>query len=164
MALQRITPGLSKETKVTPKKKFYSDIDLSFAPKTGSPDIYGNYSGDIYKKLDANAVLQAVETILLTNTLEKPFEPSFGADLRSILFESDTDYSEAFITEQIRIQIARWEPRATVVKIQYLSGGELINSGISSLRNVLDNTIEIVIDLEINNKGFTSSINLNRFR
>mgnify|MGYP003681201890 CR=1 FL=1 len=66
MALQIVTPGLSKETRVTTKKKFYSDIDLSFSPKTGSPDADGNYSGDIYKKLDARAVTQAVENILLS--------------------------------------------------------------------------------------------------
>ena len=164
MALQRVTPGLSKETKVTTKNKFYSDIDLSFTPKTGSKDSDGNYSGDIYKKIDANAVAQAVENVLLTNTLEKPFNPSFGADLRSMLFESDNDYSESFITTQIINQIERWEPRAKVMRVHYYSGSDLIQSGISSLRTALDNTVQIVVDLEINNKGFSTSINLNRFR
>jgi len=164
MALQRVTPGLSKETKVTTKKKLYSDIDLSFTPKTGSPDADGNFTGDIFKKLDARAVLQAVESILLTNTLEKPFQPSFGADLRSMLFESDTSYSEAFVTEQISNQIKRWEPRAKVTSVKYYSGNELISRGISSLRSAIYNTVQIVVDLEINNKGFSSSINLNRFR
>ena len=58
MALQRISPGLTKSTKVTTKKKFYSDIDLSFTPKTGSPDENGVYTGDIYKKEDQNSIPQ----------------------------------------------------------------------------------------------------------
>ena len=164
MALQRVTPGLSKETRVTTKNRFYSDIDLSFSPKTGSPDADGNYSGDIYKKLDARAVTQAVENILLTNTLEKPFQPTFGANLRSMLFSLDTDYSEAFLTDMIETSIKRWEPRAKVLEVHYYSGDELIRAGIANFGSYVSNEVSIIIELEINNKGFSTTINLNRFR
>jgi len=164
MALQRVTPGLSKETRVTTKKKFYSDIDLSFTPKAGSPDANGNYSGDIYKKLDARAVVQAVENILLTNTLEKPFQPEFGTNLRGMLFELTTDYSESFITTMIENSIARWEPRAKVLRIRYYAGDELIRAGIAKFGSYVSNEVSIIIELEINNKGFSTTINLNRFR
>ena len=164
MALQRVTPGLSKETRVTAKKKFYSDIDLSFSPKTGSPDADGNYSGDIYKKLDARAVTQAVENILLTNTLEKPFQPTFGANLRSMLFSLDTDYSEAFITDMIETSIKRWEPRAKVLEVHYYAGDELIRAGIANFGSYVSNEVSVIVELEINNKGFSTTINLNRFR
>ena len=67
---------------VTTRNRKYSDLDLTFAART---------TGDIFKKTDAAAVKQSVKTILQTNFGEKPFQPNFGADLRSRLFENFTD-------------------------------------------------------------------------
>lgn len=164
MALQRVTPGLSKGTKVTTKKKLYSDIDLSFTPKSGSPDAEGNYSGDIYKKLDYRAVQQAVENLLLTNTQEKPFQPSFGANLREMMFEPSAEYSISFLTDRIVTSLERWEPRASVTSVEFYSGDELLSAGIANIGSYVSNTVHIVVEFEINNKGFKTSINMNRFR
>lgn len=164
MALQKITAGLNKDTQVTNKKKFYSDIDLTFTPKAGSPDADGNFSGDLYKKVDLRAVEQAVQNILLTNTYEKPFEPSFGANIQGMLFETTANYSESMLTDRIRNEIIRWEPRAKVLDVKYYTGDTLIRSGVSSLNDEIDYTVRIVVDLQINNKGFKTSLTLNRFR
>jgi len=164
MALQRVTPGLSKGTKVTAKKKFYSDIDLSFTPKVGSPDTEGNFSGDIYKKLDYRAVQQSVENLLLTNTLEKPFEPSFGANLREMLFEHSAEYSVSYLKDRIETSVKRWEPRAVITDVKFYSGEELISAGIANIGSYVNNNVRIVVEFEINNKGFKTSVNMNRFR
>ncbi len=164
MALQRVKPGLSKETKVTTKKKLYSDIDLSFAAKVGSPDAEGNYSGDIYKKLDYRAVQQAVENLLLTNTLEKPFEPSFGANLREMLFEHSAEYSVSYLKDRIETSVKRWEPRAVITDVKFYSGEELISAGVANISSYVNNMVQIVVEFQINNKGFKTSINMNRFR
>tara|TARA_B110000902_G_C14000937_1_gene472625 strand:+ start:119 stop:613 length:495 start_codon:yes stop_codon:yes gene_type:complete len=164
MALQRISPGLTPSTKVTTKKKFYSDIDLSFTPKTGSPDENGVYTGDIYKKLDIRAVEQAVQNILMTNTLEKPFEPTFGANISAMLFDMHLNFSESVLTTRIETEIKRWEPRAHVEKVQYYVGDQLIEQGISNFGERVLNTVRIIVELTINNNGFTTTINLNRFR
>ncbi len=164
MALQRVKPGLTPATKVTTKKKLYSDIDLSFTAKVGSPDAEGNYSGDIYKKLDYRAVQQAVENLLLTNTLEKPFEPSFGANLREMLFENSAEYSVSYLTDRIVTSVSRWEPRAVVTGVKFYAGGELISTGAADIGSLVSNTVQIVVEFQINNEGFTTSINMNRFR
>lgn len=164
MALQRISPGLTKSTKVTTKKKFYSDIDLSFTPKTGSPDENGVYTGDIYKKLDIRAVEQSVQNILMTNTLEKPFEPTFGANISAMLFDMHLNFSESVLTTRIETEIKRWEPRAHVDSVQYYVGDQLIEQGISNFGEIVLNTVRIIVNLTINNNGFTTTINLNRFR
>lgn len=88
MALKRVTPGLTDTTLVTGKKIRNSDIDLTFNTKAGALNEEGVMQGDIYKKHDAAAVIQAVENILLTNHFEKPFNPFFGGNLRAMLFET----------------------------------------------------------------------------
>lgn len=164
MPLQRVTPGLSNNTLVTSKTVPFSDIDLSFTARPGSLDSDGVFRGDIYKKEDTSAVLQAVENILLTNTLEKPFEPSFGANLRSLLFENTNTLSENFISTLIKNSLERWEPRAKVTKIKYYGGEGLIDSGVENIRSYVTNNIRIDIELLINNIGFVTTVNMNRFR
>lgn len=101
---------LNQRTLVTSRNKIYKDIDLSFINRP---------SGDVYKKQDAGAVKQAVRTLLLTNRFEKPFQPGFGANLRSLLFElvNDPDL-EVEIEEQVRTTVARYEPRAEVLNVR----------------------------------------------
>ena len=55
------------------RKVQYKDIDLTLAVKPTS--------GDVYKKLDAASVKQAVKNLIMTNELEKPFRPNNGANL-----------------------------------------------------------------------------------
>ena len=52
------------------RAKEYIDIDLTFQAKPTS--------GEIFKKKDAAAVKQAIKTLVMTNLLEKPFDPFFG--------------------------------------------------------------------------------------
>ena len=164
MALKRVSPGLSNNTLTTGKQILYSDIDLSFTAKPGSEGIDGIFRGDIYKKVDTAAVLQAVENILLTNTGEKPFEPSFGANLRQLLFENTNAYSEQFITSLIKESIGRWEPRAKVISVKYYAGGGIISSGISDFRDYVNNKVRIDVELLIDNEGRVATVNMNRLR
>ena len=90
------------------REKVYRDIDLSFAKRP---------SGDIYKKSEAAAVKQAVKNILLTNRLEKPFEPTFGGDLNRFLFSLTEDFDETELKEIIGIAISNYEPRALIKDI-----------------------------------------------
>lgn len=99
---------LSVSSIVGIRSRVYKDIDLTFTPRP---------SGDIYKKQDAAAVKQSVKNIVMTNYYEKPFQPVFGADIRSLLFElMDTD-TEEDIKNKIRSAIQVYEPRAKVVAV-----------------------------------------------
>src|SRR6056300_695259 len=77
----------------TSRTKQYTDIDLTFQAKPSS--------GEIYKKTDAGAVKQAIKTLVLSNTLEKPFRPNFGGNVRSQLFELADKGRDAIIRNRI---------------------------------------------------------------
>jgi phage baseplate assembly protein W len=95
--------NLGTATVAATRNKEYLDIDLSFSVKPTS--------GEIYKKQNANAVKQAVKSLLMTNLNEKPFDPYFGADLNNILFELADFGSERDIEEAIRNALITYEPR-----------------------------------------------------
>jgi len=88
---------------LTSRLQQYSDIDLTFAKKSNN---------DVFKKNDAAAVKQAVKNLLLTNTGEKPFDPSFGGNLNSFLFNLHTEYDNQDVEDAVAEAIANHEPRA----------------------------------------------------
>lgn len=93
-------------TLITSRTRVYRDIDLSFTAKP---------NGEIYVKRDAAAVTQALKNLLQTNYYEKPFQPFFGGNIRSMLFELADDDSEEELAEQIMRAINTYEPRAQVL-------------------------------------------------
>ena len=102
--------NLQTATVSTSRLVDYKDIDLAFKAKT--------VSGEIFKKTEANAFKQAVKTLVMTNFMEKPFNPDFGCDIVSQLFENyDEDLDEAII-EAIRVNVKRYEPRARVLDVK----------------------------------------------
>jgi len=87
----------------------HSDLDLSFTI---------NSIKDVYKKKDAAAIKQSVKTIILTNYGEKPFQPLFGTDIRSMLFEL-FDYGVSLdVEKRVRAAIESFEPRARIRNIE----------------------------------------------
>tara|TARA_B100000131_G_scaffold320694_1_gene369492 strand:- start:1946 stop:2389 length:444 start_codon:yes stop_codon:yes gene_type:complete len=100
--------NIGNKTINTARTGVYSDIDLTFAKKG---------SGDVFKKQHAAAVKQAVRNLLLTNFSEKPFLPSFGGDLNSMLFRLSTDIDDDQLEDDIIKAIESYEPRAKVLNI-----------------------------------------------
>lgn len=166
--LKRVTPGLTDKSLVTGKKIEFKDIDLTFSARPGSVNTSGQRQGDIYKKNDVNAVIQAVETILLTNTQEKPFYPSFGANIRASLFDMVESYSERVLREQVIAALERDEPRVVVKDVQFYDGEKMVKKGIATAfeRGSLSNTIALVIIFTVENQEgeFTARVNMNRLR
>ena len=107
------------------RKREYKDIDLTLAVKPTS--------GDVYKKLDAAAVKQSVKNLIMTNQLEKPFKPKFGANIRSLLFELIDNNSDVLVRKRLFSAITRSEPRVRVLDIRV--------SYTDNYSNTLDTTI-----------------------
>lgn len=93
---------------LTTRSRKYVDIDLSFEPKA---------NGDIYKKQDAAAVKQAIKNLILTNHLEKPFQPLYGGNITSYFFELAYDETADEIRDDIISAIETYEPRAKVIDV-----------------------------------------------
>mgnify|MGYP001051725769 FL=1 len=91
------------------RTRVYKDIDLSFTAKP---------SGEIYKKQDAASVKQGVKNVLLTNFAEKPFNPRFGANLRSKLFDLADADAEYDIERQILAAVETYETRAKILNVR----------------------------------------------
>jgi phage baseplate assembly protein W len=106
--LSREDGTLDASTLVTSRTRLYRDIDLTFEAKP---------SGDIYIKKDAGAVRQAVKNLIQTNYFEKPFQPFFGADIRSLLFELAIDETGDEIRDRIIRAIEQYEPRAQIIDV-----------------------------------------------
>ena len=122
----------------------YKDIDLAFAAKP---------AGDVFKKVDAAAVKQAVKNLLLTNRGEKPFQPDFGADLNEVLVNLDTEFDPDFVQDLIAEAIKNFEPRALVLSVSVSTDGD---------NNRLDATVEFqVVNTE---EIVTTEVSLARLR
>jgi phage baseplate assembly protein W len=126
---------LNTSTLITSRKKVYRDIDISFTAKP---------NGELYIKKDAAAVSQAIKNLLLTNHFEKPFQPFFGGNITSKLFEliDDPDMEEE-LRDEISYQIELYEPRALVRKLD-VKAEEDYNSLSVTLEYQVINTQELV--------------------
>lgn len=127
------------------RNREYSDIDCTLAVKTG---------GDIFKKINAAAVKQALKNLVMTNTFEKPFQPQFGANLRGLLFELADEGTDYFVIERLKRIIETQEPRASILDIT-------VSNGLG-----IRNHIAITITFKVMNyqQTFSLSVNLERLR
>tara|TARA_R110000868_G_scaffold297418_1_gene557747 strand:- start:258 stop:704 length:447 start_codon:yes stop_codon:yes gene_type:complete len=132
--------NLNTSTIITSRSRVFRDIDLSFTAKP---------NGELYVKRDAAAVQQALKNLILTNHFEKPFQPFFGGNIRSLLFElADADIEDD-IRENIIESIEIYEPRVQVQNIDVNSNPE-------------GNSIAVTIEYQLVNSSetltFTTSV------
>lgn len=84
--------------------KLYSDIDFTF---TKRPVV-----GDVALSYDNQAVIRSIRNILSTKKYEKLFNPSFGTNIDSILFEPISAITSSALEQEISNAISNYEPRA----------------------------------------------------
>ncbi len=133
--------NLNRPSTINTRKRNYSDIDLTFTART---------TGDVFKKKDAAAVKQSVKTILQTNYGERPFQPKFGADLRSKLFDNYTaDENEFFVSDAVKTAIRRYEPRAKVLDVTVSEQPDRNFLGVQVEFQVIDTNEIVVLDTSI---------------
>lgn len=127
--------NLNQASIITSRSKLFRDIDLSFAVKP---------SGEVYKKIDAAAVKQAIKNLLLTNHFEKPFLPLYGGNLRDLLFELAHSSISEEITSNITRAIESYEPRAKIIDIRVDNQADYNSIGVTVEFRIV-NTEETVI-------------------
>jgi phage baseplate assembly protein W len=126
---------ISKISITSSRKTIYKDIDLSFT---------ANNIGSVFKKTETAAVKQAVKNILISNRFDKPFDPDFGVDLRSYLFELADENTAGELIERIKSTIEAYEPRAIIRKIDVKS-------------EVSKNSLTILLKFQVRNTDQTVS-------
>ena len=91
------------------RKNRYKDFDLSF---TKHP-----LTNDIGVKTDVAAINQSVKNIIFTSFYERPFQPTFGSNLRALLFEPADPITIANLRQVISSALANYEPRVNVTEV-----------------------------------------------
>lgn len=84
----------------------YRDLNLTFNrhPVTGAISVLK----------DREAVKRAVRNLIMTNIYERPYNPLFGGNVTSMLFENAAPMTEHMVFEQIKTAIQNFEPRASL--------------------------------------------------
>ncbi len=174
MALNRIEPGRIDRSLSTTVKREYRDLDVSFSPKSGSMFEDGVRRGDVFKTFDLRAIDQSIQTILLTEKGEKPFEPNFGSNLRRLLFELNTSVTSSDVEDTIKVAIGEYEPRVVVKDVELYDNGAakqvprgtdnifLYNTGVGEERYSL--TVKVICQIRNSGQLIETSIKMKRLR
>ena len=99
-------------------RRWFTDIDINM---TLHPE-----SGDVVLKYDIQAISRALKNLIQTNHYERPFKPSLGLNLRSMLFELQMTHTRVLENEIIDL-INDYEPRANVTSVMAQSRGHSLN-------------------------------------
>jgi phage baseplate assembly protein W len=89
--------------------KIYSDIDFTFTKKP--------VLGDIALSYDNQAVIRSIRNLLSTKFYERPFNPSLGSNIDSLLFEPISPMTTSAIEQNIKQTIENYEPRAILKSV-----------------------------------------------
>ena len=124
---------LKPNAKVNAKKNLYSDLDLFMTPHP--------VTKDVTTKKDSDAIKRSVKNIILTNKFERPFKPNFGASVRNMLFELDSQRQMRKFTKEIEKMISILEPRVNNVTVALgeMRGNELNMTVFYNITNGLPN-------------------------
>ena len=141
-------PVMSAEDKRTAYRNILGDTGStlnssnvqSFQPQAGMDTANGTYF--TRDQIKANLV-----NYLLTNKGERVFKPSFGADLRSLLFENMQDVSNDDLKNTIQDDIVLYFPNVIVKEIKFNNAPD-------------ENTVNFTLIYQIVNFGIDDEINI----
>ena len=106
---------MAKSGSINPLRKEvqFSDLGISMTahPVTGNPVV----------KKNADAVIGALKNLILTNRFERPYDPLFGADIYSRLFENFDAIEQVNIEEDIKTAVNNYEPRAKISEVRVIA-------------------------------------------
>ena len=84
-------------------------------------------------KTTVEAVKNNIRNLILTNRGERVFQPSFGSNLRAILFDSFDTVTSDNIDEAIREAVSRQLPYITINEVNVVQDGQNENSILVSI-------------------------------
>ena len=87
----------------------FKDININFKKHP--------VTNDLVVSRDASAIKQAIISLLLTNKGERLFQPEYGSDIRSQLFEPLDYATAASIKSSIFNTIQTFEPRIAITSL-----------------------------------------------
>lgn len=98
------------------ENRVYKDLDLNFRAHP--------ITKDVVKRTGNASIVGALRNLILTNVYEKPFQPTFGSRVRSLLFEDVSFVTANLLQTEIQETISRYEPRVSVDAIRVQANPE----------------------------------------
>ena len=134
-----------RKTKTTPQTSkplvysdFYSNFDLELVKK------------DLLSYKNEDSVKRSIRNILLTDKGERFFNPTFGSDIRKMLFENCSPSTEQVIADLIKTAIGNHEPRANVIDVNVSGDPDQNSMYINIVFSVINKAEPVTLELILN--------------
>ncbi|NDG29048.1 hypothetical protein EB118_02980 [bacterium] len=129
------TPKLIKDT-------IFSDFISTFELET--------VKNDLTKIVNEESVKQSIKNILLTDRGERFFNPTFGSDIRKMLFENFTTATEQILKDLIKNSINNFEPRADVIDVKVFGDPDSNSMAITIMFSTINKSEPVTLELTLN--------------
>lgn len=117
----------------------YSDFYINFNVNRGTKDLA--------RLTDENAIIRSIKNIIFTRKGEKPFNPQFGSNILSLLFENFNNFTAATLESEIETTIQNFEPRVRTIRV-------------SAQNNIDRNEVYVTIYFNTINSSETTSVTI----
>lgn len=126
---------------ITRKTNVYKDIDLNFLAHP--------VTGDISKKIDEEAIKQALRILLLTQNFERPFHSEIGSPIRGLLFELSNPLLNNMIKRIVSETIANFEPRVEVIDVDVIDNTDNNEITVSVIFRMIGSSTTFIVPINI---------------
>lgn len=138
-----------KTTPFTRSDKFTELINkpIKFSDIPTNLDVHPN-TGDLIRITNENSIKKQMRNLLLTDKYERPFMPSYGCSIRSILFDNLTDQTALVAKDIITEAIKNHMPhvRALAVQVTPMEQGVTIEIVFTALNIDGNQTLTFYLD------------------
>lgn len=100
---------IGSTAQVVSRQRPYADLDLKFRVNENTRDVR--------PVKDLGAIKNSIRNLMLTNKLERPFQPEIGSNLTKLLFEPADPITISLIKEDIINTIDNYEPRVSLTNV-----------------------------------------------
>jgi phage baseplate assembly protein W len=117
----------------------YADLDMDFLRNPSTNDV-NVIKGDA-------AIKRSIRNLIKTNFYEKPFRPTVGSDVTSLLFEPSTSASQVVLEKVIRVCIENYEPRVRLQNVEVSYDVDEYGFNVRLEYIILNNNLPVVTSL-----------------
>ena len=132
-----VRPGSKSLATATPV--VYTDFSSNFDVSTEN--------GDLMLWTNEDSVKSSIRNIIMTGRQERPFNPTFGGELRKMLFEPISVETETTIQSMIQAAIENFEPRAVIDQLIVSAMIDQNAYAVSVVFHVINNKDPVTLDL-----------------
>jgi len=132
----------NKSTPQISKKIVYSDFYNNFDKQ--------DIKNDIKVLENEESIKTSIKNLLFTDRGERFFNPTFGSDIKKMLFENFTASTEQVTKDLIKTAIKNFEPRVDVIDLKVLGNPDKNSMSLTLLFSVINKSEIVTLELILN--------------